>query len=324
VAGLTIAEVQRKITNLLEKDYLVKPQVEVKVREYQSQYVSVVGEVNSPGRKPIRGRMRLIDALIESGGFKATASAEVMITRPEGTFEGEKKSITVRISSAASLQDQINLANKDYNDFVGVVPDGFLFLKMVWPPLSERTGKLMAVLHTVAFVARDGSERRDVTTFKPRRFLFPQGMMSWDSSIIVPSPDAKLLYAFNGRDYLIEVVDLATGVVIKRFNRAYPKVPHVEQKRQLDFRKKYGTPKIEYEPDVNNLYPVGERLWVETSTDDKTKGRLIDVFDKDGRFLDNFYLGAGRTLMAVREDAVFCQEKNKDETITIVKYRIEK
>ena len=32
VAGLTIAEVQRKITNLLEKDYLVKPQVEVKVR----------------------------------------------------------------------------------------------------------------------------------------------------------------------------------------------------------------------------------------------------------------------------------------------------
>ncbi len=62
VAGLTIAEVQRKITNLLEKDYLVKPQVEVKVRDYNSQYVSVVGEVNSPGRKPIRGRMRLIDA----------------------------------------------------------------------------------------------------------------------------------------------------------------------------------------------------------------------------------------------------------------------
>ena len=41
VAGLTIAEVQRKITNLLEKDYLVKPQVEVKVREYQSQKVQI-------------------------------------------------------------------------------------------------------------------------------------------------------------------------------------------------------------------------------------------------------------------------------------------
>lgn len=111
VAGLTIAEVQRKITNLLEKDYLVKPQVEVKVREYQSQYVSIVGEVNSPGRKPIRGRMRLIDALIEAGSFKATSSGQVMITRTEGQFEGGEKSITVRISSSSSptAQDLVNL-----------------------------------------------------------------------------------------------------------------------------------------------------------------------------------------------------------------------
>ena len=78
VAGLTVAEVQRKITNLLAKDYLVNPQVEVKVKEYQSQFVSVVGEVNSPGRKPIRGRMRLVDALLEAGGFKQSSSGEVL------------------------------------------------------------------------------------------------------------------------------------------------------------------------------------------------------------------------------------------------------
>jgi polysaccharide export outer membrane protein len=111
VAGLTVAEVQRKITNLLAKDYLVNPQVEVKVKEYQSQYISVVGEVNSPGRKPIRGRMRLIDALIESGGFRATASGEVVITRSDGEFDGGKKSINVRISSSSSpsTQDLVNL-----------------------------------------------------------------------------------------------------------------------------------------------------------------------------------------------------------------------
>ena len=88
VAGLTVAEVQRKITNLLAKDYLVNPQVEVKVRDYNSQYVSVVGEVNTPGRKPLRGKTRLIDLLSEGGGFKPTASGEVMITRTDGEFEG--------------------------------------------------------------------------------------------------------------------------------------------------------------------------------------------------------------------------------------------
>jgi polysaccharide export outer membrane protein len=111
VAGLTVAEIQRKITNLLAKDYLVNPQVEVKVREYQSQFVSVVGEVNSPGRKPLRGRTRLIDLLTEAGGFKPTASGDVMITRTEGAFDGGHKSITVSITRSASpsMQDLVNL-----------------------------------------------------------------------------------------------------------------------------------------------------------------------------------------------------------------------
>jgi polysaccharide export outer membrane protein len=129
VAGLTIAEVQRKITNLLAKDYLVNPQVEVKVKDYNSQYVSVVGEVNSPGRKPIRGRMRLIDVLIEAGSFKTTASGQVMITRTEGAFEDGQRSITVRISSSASpsAQDLVNLELPLKNgDILTALPKAFV------------------------------------------------------------------------------------------------------------------------------------------------------------------------------------------------------
>ena len=129
VAGLTVAEIQRKLTNLLEKDYLVKPQVEVKVREYQSQFESVVGEVNNPGRKPIRGRLRLIDALIESGGLRATASGEVMISRTEGEFEGGKRSLSVRISSSASpsTQDLVNLELPLQNgDIVTALPKSYV------------------------------------------------------------------------------------------------------------------------------------------------------------------------------------------------------
>jgi len=129
VAGLTVGEVQRKVTNLLAKDYLVNPQVEVKVREYQSQYVSVVGEVNSPGRKPIRGRMRLIDVLIEAGSFKASASGQVMITRTDGEFDGGQRSITVRISSSASpsTQDLVNLELPLKNgDIITALPKAFV------------------------------------------------------------------------------------------------------------------------------------------------------------------------------------------------------
>jgi protein involved in polysaccharide export with SLBB domain len=68
--------------------------------------------VNAPGRLPLRGRTRLIDALTEAKGFTPRASGEVTITRTEGTFDGGGSSITVRLSSSAgpTLQDTINLS----------------------------------------------------------------------------------------------------------------------------------------------------------------------------------------------------------------------
>jgi polysaccharide biosynthesis/export protein len=110
VSGLTAVEIQRKLTTLLARDYLVNPQVEVKVKDYQSQFVTVVGEVNTPGRKPLRGRTRLVDLLVEAGGFTPRASGDIMITRQEGTFDGGGKTLRMSLSRGAlTPQDQVNL-----------------------------------------------------------------------------------------------------------------------------------------------------------------------------------------------------------------------
>jgi hypothetical protein len=220
------------------------------------------------------------------------------------------------------FQETVNLAGKDYRGFVEALPDGFLFLKTVWPPPNERTGKLMEILETVALVGPDGSECRDVAVFRPKTFLGPNTGMSWDPDILELSPDRALLYAVHSRDYVVEVIDLASGALVRMIKRIYPKVEHAEADWEPGFRKRTGAPKIEFESDVKELFPIKDGLWVATSTDDKAKGRLIDVFDKDGRFVDSFYLGAGRGLMAVGEGFLFCQEKKEDETITIAKYRI--
>jgi polysaccharide biosynthesis/export protein len=110
VVGLTVSEVKQKLTSLLARDYLVNPQVDVKIKEYQSQFVTVLGEVNSPGRKGLRGRTRLIDVLVDAGGFTPRASGEVSITRGEGTFEGGGRVLRLRFGSASpSAIDQINM-----------------------------------------------------------------------------------------------------------------------------------------------------------------------------------------------------------------------
>lgn len=110
VGGLTVPEIQRKLTTLLARDYLVNPQVEVKVKDFQSQFVTVLGEVNTPGRKPLRGRTRLVDVLVEAGGFTPRASGEVVITRNEGTFDGGGSTLRLQLTGGSPVpQDRINL-----------------------------------------------------------------------------------------------------------------------------------------------------------------------------------------------------------------------
>ena len=109
VAGLTVSEVQRRMTALLIKDFLVDPHVEVKVKEFQSQFVIVLGEVNAPGRKVLRGGSRLVDVLVEAGGFTPRASGEIVITRTEGSFEGGAKVLRMRLGGAFSAQDYVGL-----------------------------------------------------------------------------------------------------------------------------------------------------------------------------------------------------------------------
>ena len=219
------------------------------------------------------------------------------------------------------FQEQYDVTGVPDPEFVGVIPEGFLFLTFVWPPRSEFTGKAVEVPHRLVLASRDGRRIKDVLKFDRQSFLAPHAAMS-DMLLMIPGSDGQAIYMFNGWDYRVDVLEPVSGKKVMSITRVYSKFRLTLTDEQEERRRESGMPRYEYSPDINNLYPTSEHLWVETSTEDKTKGRLYDVFDKDGRFVDSFYLGPGRTLVAVQEGVVFCQEKRPDDTIVIVKYRI--
>ena len=81
VAGLTTAQVETRIRELLDRDYIVDPRVSVAVQEYRSQKVIVLGEVAKPGAYPLAGVTTLLDVLSQVGGQTPTAGSTVMVTR---------------------------------------------------------------------------------------------------------------------------------------------------------------------------------------------------------------------------------------------------
>jgi polysaccharide export outer membrane protein len=86
VRGLTPAEIAARVAPLLAGSDLQAPRVAVRVTGYNSQFVWVKGAVNRPGRKPLRAGTRLVDALLDAGGFVQGASGEVIVARSAGTL----------------------------------------------------------------------------------------------------------------------------------------------------------------------------------------------------------------------------------------------
>ena len=148
-----------------------------------------------------------------------------------------------------------------------------------------------------------------------------QSMAQWDLNFEALSDDGKILFGSHSREYLIEVIDLDKPEHVVRFRRAYPRVKHIEEKWEANFRKR-GLPDIEYESDILELHANRDRLWLKTSIADSRKGNLFDVFDFTGRYTDCFYLGSGRTLLKVQGDEIFVTEKNADESIRSGEIRI--
>ncbi|MBW1879158.1 MAG: polysaccharide biosynthesis/export family protein [Deltaproteobacteria bacterium] len=85
VAGLTVQETARLLTERLADGYLVHPQVSVQVDEYKSQKVSVVGAVKRPGDYYLSGPTTLLDLIGRAGNIDTEKSArEVRVRRASG------------------------------------------------------------------------------------------------------------------------------------------------------------------------------------------------------------------------------------------------
>jgi polysaccharide export outer membrane protein len=96
VAGKTTTEVKDLLTKLLDKDYLVDPQVAVDVKEYRVREIFVNGMVNKPGSISLTGEqdLTILGALARAGGLTTRANdRKIKFTRPgvmEKTFSLEE------------------------------------------------------------------------------------------------------------------------------------------------------------------------------------------------------------------------------------------
>ncbi|MCZ2498419.1 polysaccharide transporter [Xylophilus sp. Kf1] len=82
VAGLSTSAAAARIAELLRTGgFLLKPEVSVDAIQVRSQMVSVLGEVRTPGRYTIPGRLTVLELLATAGGLTEQAEQTVTLLR---------------------------------------------------------------------------------------------------------------------------------------------------------------------------------------------------------------------------------------------------
>lgn len=125
VKNLTTSEAEKKITELLAKDYLVNPRVSITVETNKSRrVVTVLGEVKQPGaiEIPDQEQVTLLQLIGRAGGFTNIAATDrVTIIRTEN---GKEQVIRVNVSAIIKSSDKSKDIELKPGDVVSV-PESF-------------------------------------------------------------------------------------------------------------------------------------------------------------------------------------------------------
>ncbi|MFX1534096.1 MAG: 6-bladed beta-propeller [Promethearchaeota archaeon] len=229
----------------------------------------------------------------------------------------------IHMEQDGSLINEFKTYTEQYNEFKGIFQDWLIFMKRILPEERDKV-QMYQVKNAIVLPSKDGEKEKESHVFINKRFYIAgSGMMVWDPFDSVFDENSGYLYVSCTREYMVHVLDMNSGKVIRSFKRKYKRVPYEMSLDEEDFIKRVNAPRKKYEEDINRLHLFNGLLWVETSTKNEEKGIMIDVFNKKGQFVDNFYLALDGYLISVQDNSIFIGESDEDGNIIVRNYIIE-
>jgi polysaccharide export outer membrane protein len=150
VGGLTLPAAERKIAELLKDGgFVLNPQVNILLTQAFGNQVSVIGQVNRPGRYPIEVAGGHLSGMLAAAGGIAGSGADVVIVTGKRNNQVFRREIDiVKLSSSGNTVDDIALAGGD-TLFVNRAPMFYIY-GQVQRPGQFRLERGMTVMQALA------------------------------------------------------------------------------------------------------------------------------------------------------------------------------
>ncbi|WP_256080020.1 polysaccharide export protein EpsE [Massilia sp. YIM B04103] len=149
VGGLTAAVAEKKIGGLLESGgYVRKAQVNILVTALQSAQISVLGQVNRPGRYPLDGRRSVMEVLALAGGIGLEGGDAISLIRKRNGVTTKESIDIVEMVRNGDLNRDLELQANDVI-FVERAPRFYIYGE-VQRPGAFRLERSMTVLQALS------------------------------------------------------------------------------------------------------------------------------------------------------------------------------
>jgi hypothetical protein len=217
--------------------------------------------------------------------------------------------------------------------FIRADAEGIIIQKMGRPDPAAGGG-FRDIPRDIVEIAMDSAALKTIGSFPIRSFVQVYeggaiGGTAWNHLQAV-ALDGNTLFLNYTPEYFVETFARDKGAVVRRFTRPYTRVKRTGGGGVSGTGDNTPLPP-EFQSDIYALHVVDGKIWVQTSTVVEGKGILVDVFDPEGRYVDNFFIQSllknddGKPvnmLLTIVGGFAYFTDKTEDELIVIKKCRL--
>jgi hypothetical protein len=253
---------------------------------------------------------------------------DVIVRNDDILFYSSNNLKFVRIGLDGKLLEDRRFAETPFMNLLGLFGRKFYFLKFergesarvngihednLRMVIISESGEMIATPHLMPITSAD--------------YFQPGSAMSVTISRVTAEwVGDRNVFLVHSPEYLIKHIDLETGDV-RAFRRQYDRVKYAHIPAKGWPKELYPT----YHNDLCCLLWRDDQLWAVTSTFDPKEGILVDVFSREGKYLDNFYLPLFKIRrnnphyyapMAIHGNFLYLLEADENDLISLIKYEI--
>jgi polysaccharide export outer membrane protein len=163
LGGLSVSDAEKKIASgLKDGNFLKQPQVSILVLAIKANQVSVLGQVNKPGRYPLEaGSSKLSEVLAQAGGIVVGAGTDIVIVSGVRNGKAYRKEVDFpKVFASTGAQEDFVLQNGD-SIWVDRAPQIYIYgeVARAGAQVLLRDATLLQALATAGGLTQRGTER---------------------------------------------------------------------------------------------------------------------------------------------------------------------